>query len=322
MKKPLSLSGLLQSGKIIERTPATPPLPLGSHQGGGMLFELPPRTEQAEQDVPTGGIANINLSLIDDSPYQPRMQYDPMEIDNLAHSLAAAGQEDPITVRENTGGRYELIGGHRRVRAARSLGWTEITANIVTRSDRDAELATMVQNEARVDLTDYERGKLYQRALASGFASTQTEIANLFGTTQGHVSKRMAMLKLPSNYIAMLEEKPALFGVRCAESIAQLLKEYPSETALIEDGVLRITEEGADQNSVKQWVRQMVRQKHNVTPENEHAVVTDRAGRAMFTAKCSGRELTIRIKATEVETKEIEEMVLTMLRQRAEKNTE
>lgn len=318
MSKGIKLSGLLASGKITDRIPATPPLPLGSHQGGGMLFETPPKIESIKNNI-FDGVVKIDLSLIDDSPYQPRMQYDPMEIDNLAHSLTAAGQEDPVTIRQK-GGRYELIGGHRRVRAARSLGWTEIIANIIARNDREAELATMVQNEARIDLTDYERGKLYQRALESGFASTQTEIAHLFGTTQGHVSKRLAILKLPNNYITMLEEKPTLFGVRCAESIAQLLKEYPNESSLIEDGVLRITEEGADQTSVKQWVKQMVKQKYNPTQSKDRATITDRAGREIFTATASGRELIIRIKSTEVDAKEVEEIVLTALRQHAEKN--
>ena len=314
MKQGFRVSGLVSSGKV---TPDASNLPI--KQFGAPTGHPAEPTSIVAENYSSPKIA---LALIDDSPYQPRMQYDPMEIDNLAHSLAAAGQEEPIIVREKTSGRYELIGGHRRVRAARSLGWTEVTANIVDRSDRDAELATMVSNEARIDLSDYERGKLYQQAITSRFASTQTEVAHLFGTSQGHVSKRMAMLKLPSTYIAMLEAKPDLFGVTCADSIVQLLKEYPDETALIEDGVLRITKEGADQKSVKQWVQQMVRQKHNISPAKEHAVITNRAGRAMFTSKFSGRELTIQIKATEVDAKEIEEIVLAVLRQHAEKNNE
>ena len=315
--KPLKVSGLLSAGKINPDPAATEVID----------FHAPTRAAEAESTLaavpisPSRDSPKILLALIDDSPYQPRIQYDPLEIDNLAHSLAAAGQEDPITVRSKADGRYELIGGHRRIRAARSLGWTEITASLVERTDREAKLATMVQNEARIDLTDYERGKLYLEAQESGFASTQTDIAHLFGTSQGHVSKRMAMLKLPSVYIDMLEGKPDLFGVTCAESIMQLIKEYPDEEKLIENGVRRIAEEGADQKSVRQWVQQMVKQKHSATPRKEHAVITDRSGRAMFTAKFSGRELMIRIKATEVDAKDVEEIVLAALRQHAEKNS-
>lgn len=319
-RRQVKFSGLIKGGVITPHDPADASQKYVSKVLHDKAEELPPATGQPE---PTNHQpAKILLTLIDDSPYQPRMQYDPTEIDNLGHSLAAAGLEDPITVRKKEDGRYELIGGHRRVRAARSLGWAEITANFKDCSDRDAELATMVSNEARIDLTDYERGKLYQRAQESGFASTQTEVAHLFGTSQGRVSRCMAMLKLPNNYIAMLEAKPDLFGYNCAESVAQLLKEYPTETKLIEDGVLRIIEEGADQKSVKQWVQQMIKQKHSIDRPKERAVITDRAGREMFTANFSGREFTVRIKATEVDAKEVEEMVLATLRQRAEKISE
>lgn len=302
--QPLKVSGLLAAGKI-QHDPDTV-----------ALAEFGAATGQAQQ--PHTGPSKIPLALVDDSPYQPRMQYDSAELDNLGHSLAAAGLEDPITVRTTPDNRYQLIGGHRRVRAARSLGWVEIDANIVVRDDRAAELATMVQNEARVDLSDYERGKLYHVAMTGKFATTQSEIAHLFGTSQGHVSKRMGMLKLPEVYLAMLEAKPNLFGVNCAESINQLLKEYPAETKLIEDGVRRISEEGADQSSVKQWVQQMVKQKHSTTTQQEQSVITDRAGRPIFTARTAGRELTIRIKASEIDAKEVEELVLAALRQRAE----
>lgn len=302
--QPLKVSGLLSSGKI-------------QHDPDSVaLAEFGAATGKAQQLH--AGPSKISLALIDDSPYQPRMQYDSAELDNLGHSLAAAGLEDPITVRATPDNRYQLIGGHRRVRAARSLGWVEIDANIVVRDDRAAELATMVQNEARVDLSDYERGKLYHAALASKFATTQSEIAHLFGTSQAHVSKRMGMLKLPNIYLTMLEAKPNLFGVNCAESINQLLKEYPGETKLIEDGVRRISEEGADQSSVKQWVQQMVKQKHSTTTQQEQSVITDKSGRPIFTARSAGRELTIRIKVSEIDTKEIEEIVLAALRQRAE----
>lgn len=303
-RKPLKVSGLLQSGKISRDPNAV------------QLEEFGARTGFRASST---GPLQIALADIDDSPYQPRTLYDPIEIDNLAHSLAAAGLKEPVLLRAKSDGRHELIYGHRRTRAGRNLGWTEIAAYVVTHSDREAELAAMVSNEARVDLTDYERGMLYRRSIASRFAATQTDIANLFGTTQGRVSRCMAMLKLPDTYLVMLDQKPDLFGSRCAEDIAHLLKEYPAETALIEDGVHRITEEGADQKSVKQWVQQMVKQKHNTAGPKEHAVVTDRAGRAMFTAKRAGREVTIRIQATEIEAKEVEEIVLAALRKRAEK---
>lgn len=309
-----------------EGAPTTMPGQLGAFRIEAQRYQetiekLEERVRHAESQ--SARPRKIRLDLIDDSPYQPRIQYDPIEIDNLAHTMAAAGQKEPITVRHKPDGRYEIDGsGHRRCRAARNLGWADIDAHVVEHDDREAQLSTMVANEARVDLSDYERGKLYRESIEAGFAKTQSDVANLFGTTQANVSRRMAMLKLPAIYLDMLDAKPDLFGYNCAESITQLLKQYPDEVALIEAGVRRITEEGADQKSVKQWVEQMVKQKHAIAPPKQHAVITDRSGRAMFTAKCTGRELTIRIKASELDAKEVEEIILAALRQRAEKAAE
>jgi ParB/RepB/Spo0J family partition protein len=315
MKKSLSLGTLITSGKVEESVPVKAPLPLGSHQGGGMLFAVPPPPADART---TGGAEKISLALIDDSPYQPRDFYDPIEIDHLSNSLKAGGLEEPILLRPKAGGRYELIAGHRRTRAARTLDWTEIDAYVVIRTDREAQLAAMRSNESRVDLTDYERAKLYQDSIDFGFARTQTEIANLFGTTQSYVSRRMAMLKLPQAYIVMLDAKPGMFGVTGAEMIAQLLKEHPEETALIERSVLRITEEGAAQASIKQWVLSMIGQRNSPGKAITPAIVRDSAGRAMFTSKRSqsGREFTIRIQSTQLSADEVEEIVMEALRKR------
>jgi len=302
-----------------------------SQQDQALVADLQSQLKQAIEslaiaklnfDSAEHGVKKLPLNLIDDSPYQPRMVYDQEEIDNLGHMMVAAGQEDKIVVRPKPNGRYELIKGHRRTRAARSLGWEEIDAEILIKDDSSAKLSAMISNEGQVGLTDYERGKLYHVAMADGYAKNQTELAHLFGTTQGHISLRMSMLKLPDSYVAMLERNPAMFGAKCAGIIAQLLKEYPGEAKLIEQAVARLND-GADQNSVKPWVQQMIKakEKGDVDQSKDNAVITDKAGRPIFTAKFSGREFTIRIKASEVDAKEVEEMVLAALRQRAEQHS-
>ena len=307
-RKPLKVSGLLQSGKVVVNPDIEPITDFGTLGLDEKADPVP---------LPDSDVNGLPLSLVDDSPFQPRIMYDPAEIDNLAHSLAAAGIEDAITVRQ-VGARYELISGHRRVRAARSLGWTTISARIVAKDDRQAELATMVQNEARIDLTDYERGKLYQSALNAGFGKTQTDIANLFGTVQGRVSKCLAMLRLPSPFIGMLDDKPDLFGAACSETILLLLKEYPKEQPLIEEAVQRIVKENADQKSVRQWVLQMLKQRNIQAEPRPRAVVTNRAGKEIFVSRRSGREITIQIKASDRDVKEVEEFLLEALRKNAE----
>ena len=256
----------------------------------------------------------IPLSLIDDSPFQPRLIYDPVEIDNLAHMLVAAGQDERITVRLMPSGRYQLIKGHRRTRAARTLGWQDIEANVVELDDRAAELSAMISNEGQIGLSDYERGKVYKRAKAKGFAKTQEDVANLFGTVQGLVSMRMSMLDLPEPFINMLERNPRMFGATTASDIRKLLKEYPTQEKLIEKAALRIND-GASENSVKAWVQQMLKPK---TISNE-AVVTDKSGKLIFKTKYSGRDFTIQIKDADLSPADIEELLLTALRECANK---
>lgn len=305
-RPPLRVSGLIQTGKVTPKESLDPIEPFGGATG-----------RQLEPLI-SSGTKKILLDLIDDSPYQPRIQYDPTELDNLGHTMAAAGQEESITVRGKIGGRYELISGHRRTRAARNLGWTEIEAIIKDMPDREAELSTMVRNEARVDLTDYERGKLYKRSLTSGFAATQAEIANLFGTTQSKVSKCLAMLSLPATYTDILEDRPGVFGATCASVIAQLLKDYPTEAALIEEGMRRIVYDGADQKTLKGWVEQMLKQRSMKKAPAARAVITNKAGRQMFTAKVVGRDIVIRVSAHEVDTHDANEKILAALRDMAE----
>jgi hypothetical protein len=110
----------------------------------------------------------------------------------------------------------------------------------------------------------------------------------------------MAMLKLPEVYVAMLNDKPKMFGVRLSEQIFELIKEYPNEEKLIHTAVMRITEEDADQTSVKQWFLQMVKQKSK-KPSQKPKIITNRNGRQVFTAKLDGRVITVRISDVHVD---------------------
>jgi ParB/RepB/Spo0J family partition protein len=312
-KRQVKFSGLIRSGVLTPLSTADDKTYVTEVSDENN--ELPPEeiTLRSVDSATTSRRQKIPLNLIDDSPYQPRDLYDPSEIDNLAHSLAAGGLDEQINVRLKPNGRYELIKGHRRTRAARSLGWTDIDADIVTKTDREAKLSAMISNEGRIDLTDFERGKLYIEGKESSFAKTQDEIAHLFGTTQVLVSIRMAMLELPATIVQMLEHNPKMFGATTAQDIRRLLKEYPGEGLIIEKAVQRIND-GANENSVKAWVQQMLKPK--TTPDE--ASITDKAGRTIFKAKFSGREFTIQIKDEQVDAKEIEELVMKALRERAE----
>lgn len=229
---------------------------------------------------------NIYLSDIDDSPYQPRLSFDPERLDELAQSMAATGRvEEPITVRQ-IGKRFQLIAGARRVKAARILGWTTISAHVVVRDDRNAELSTLINNEGRDDLSDYERGLLYKQATDHKFVRTQGEAAKLFATSQTTVSGCLAILQLPEQFLAILQNHPKAFGRSVAKDISDLLIKYPSDAEIIERGVRRLINEGAAHGTLRSWVEQAIANTHRKLKKTDKpSVVINSDGKQLYSAK-------------------------------------
>lgn|GEM_PF-3787873 len=267
--------------------------------------QLPEAIHSAHWELVDGMVIEILVELVDDSPYQlgneSSERYNPEEIDELAHTMAAAGQREPIQVRR-VGHRFQLIAGHRRLRAAKILGWVNLKAIIVKMSDDEANLATMVHNEGRKGNSDYYKAKMYQRAQQQGFAKTQNDIAALFATTQSNVSRCQKMLKLPAPIIELLEQKSNLFSSTAAEAISQLVDDHPTELDLIKQAVERL-KGGAPENSIKGWVSQMLTsQTKGSRPKNTRPkVITDNSGRQLYTARLTGRMIELRLSSPELD---------------------
>lgn len=180
-------------------------------------FEAPPAAETApsspapspsDHDV----IFKVDVDLLDDSPYQPRLVYEETALSLLGESLMAA-QEEAIVVKAKPDGRYELVSGHRRTRAARMWGIPKLDARFFRRGDEELAISALVTNDAKEDLTDYERGKAYLAILdaaTAGFGSikNQDQLAKRLGKSKGLISGRIALTKLPDYVIEVLEAKP------------------------------------------------------------------------------------------------------------------
>lgn len=142
-------------------------------------------------------LANIPLALIDANPLNPRLVYDESEIEKLSVSLSASGLLSPIMVRRKTENkkRYELVFGHRRVKAAKLLGWKSIRAEVKALSDEEMLLCSMSENLARDNLSDYEKAKCFHRFKIQ-FSKTNAEIGNMIGYSEAHVNNYLRMLQL------------------------------------------------------------------------------------------------------------------------------
>ncbi len=138
-------------------------------------------------------IRNIPVEDIVPNPEQPRVEFDPAEIESLATSIQVHGLIQPIVVEEAQDG-YVLVDGERRWRAVRSLGYALIEAKVITFEERrDKFSQAVVANMQRSDLNPIEEAQAYQKLNASG--ETISTIARMVGRSIGHVNTRLKMLE-------------------------------------------------------------------------------------------------------------------------------
>lgn len=259
------------------------------------------------------GAVKIPLALVDDSPYQPRKEYDPEKLDELAMTMNTAGQAEPIRVRKK-GARFELISGHRRKRAALSLGWVEIPAFIEEKDDAKARSDTMLAAIGSHGLSDWEIAGLLKVAMDEGLASNQRQLAAWSGLNLSKVNGCLQMLQLPPSILSYLERRPSLFGYETSRVILSLVKEYPGHLADIERGVDRLVE-GKAQNTLKGWVLQAI--KGRPQADQDRSMITN-AGRLIFTTKRdSDRAVVVNCKSMDVDMAEFEKKLQAWLEEQA-----
>ena len=131
---------------------------------------------------------DIPLDLIDDNRFNSRLDYDKQSTRTLALSLQRDGLFSHVRVRKKKD-RYELVYGHRRVQAARLLGWDTIKADVSTLSDEEMLKHSLLENLERKDLSDFERSLSILR-MHKEFGKTYDEIAVIIGCSKNsNISK-------------------------------------------------------------------------------------------------------------------------------------
>ncbi len=187
-------------------------------------------------------VKNIPLSLIDDNPLNPRLLYDESEIEKLSISLSTSGLLSPVMVRKKTepAKSYQLVFGHRRVKAARLLGWKTIKAEIKNLTDEAMLLCSMSENLARDNLSDYEKAKCFHRFKIQ-FNKTNAEIGNMIGYSEAHINNYLRMLQLVERGSPM-EENLAYFLHQISEHHSRVLLSIPSQEERIRALKLAVNE--------------------------------------------------------------------------------
>lgn len=142
-------------------------------------------------------LMEIPIDQIDVNPRQPRKDFDPASLEELARSIKAAGVLQPVVVRRAPGGRWELIAGERRWRAARLAGLERIPALVREATDAESLELALVENLLREDLNPMEEAEAYQQILRE-FGWTQEELARRIGRDRSTIANSLRLLRLPA----------------------------------------------------------------------------------------------------------------------------
>ncbi|RMF52827.1 MAG: ParB/RepB/Spo0J family partition protein, partial [Bacteroidetes bacterium] len=198
--------------------------------GRGLNALLPSVQEEDVQERPEGGdlpksrlynfedryrylgrVAEIEIEHIRPNPYQPRKDFDETALNELADSIRQLGIIQPITVRAMGGGRFEVISGERRLRAARRAGLKRIPA-YVREADTEAMLEmALVENVQREELNPIEVALGYQR-LIEECNLTQEQVAQKVSKNRSTVANFLRLLKLPPPVQAALRDNSITVG--------------------------------------------------------------------------------------------------------------
>jgi len=147
-------------------------------------------------DVPGAHLAHIDPNSIVPNPRQPRTHFDQEHFAELVHSVREFGVLQPVVVRRNEDGQYELIMGERRTRAAREAGLTSIPAVVRDTADEHLLRDALLENLHRSELNPLEEASAYQQLLED-FGITQEELATRIGRSRPQISNTIRLLKLP-----------------------------------------------------------------------------------------------------------------------------
>ncbi len=141
----------------------------------------------------------INPNLIDRGPYANRHEsnFDGVDFLELKDEIKNAGENtQPIKVRTTSTGRYEIVYGHRRHEACRQLG-IQVNVLIDDLGDKESFVQMERENRNRKDLSAWEQGAMYSRALKNGLFESQNKLAEAIGLDKGNVSKAISISSLP-----------------------------------------------------------------------------------------------------------------------------
>ena len=222
------------------------------------------------KDVETEGSSNLNeiaIEKIMSNPNQPRREFDEEALEELANSIREIGIITPITLRQMSDGKYQIIAGERRWRAAKTAGLTSIPAYIRTVEDEGVMEMALVENIQREDLNAIEIALAYQH-MADAIGMTQERISERVGKSRTAVTNYMRLLKLPAqiqmslkNHEIDMGHARALLALESPSAQIKLFKDIQKNNYSVRkvEELVKIIKDGADLPTAKKTAEQKAR---------------------------------------------------------------
>lgn len=154
----------------------------------------------------SSSIGEIEIAKIAANPNQPRREFNEESLQELADSIKELGVIQPITLRKESDGSYQIIAGERRFRASQLAGKSTIPAYIVSANDENTMEMALIENIQREDLNPLEIALAYQQ-LIEQYSLSQEQLSKRVGKGRATIANFLRLLKLPGNIQVALKEK-------------------------------------------------------------------------------------------------------------------
>lgn len=197
-------------------------------------------------------VLQLSINQLDPNPNQPRQQFDADSLGELTASVAMHGILQPILVAPGRNGRYTIIAGERRWRAARNAGLTTVPAILRRFEDQQLMEVSLIENLQRSDLNPVEEAEAI-RLLMESYHMTQEEVATRVGKSRPAIANALRLLALPPQLLALLRDGRLTAGhARALLSITDPERQQQLAERILQTGMsVRQAEKWAAEQSVE-----------------------------------------------------------------------
>ncbi|HET8700581.1 MAG TPA: ParB/RepB/Spo0J family partition protein [Nitrococcus sp.] len=183
----------------------------GLGRGLDALLKSVPGQADSQRVIERDELRRIPVDLLQRGRYQPRSSFDPAALQELADSIRAQGMVQPIVVRPEHDGRYEIIAGERRWRAAQLAGMADVPALVRELPDQAVVAVALIENIQREDLNPLEEASALKR-LTSEFGLSHQEVASAVGRSRAAVSNLLRLLDLTQEVKSLVDARQLEMG--------------------------------------------------------------------------------------------------------------